>query len=233
MIEAKNINFHYRHNKNDFMINDVSIEIKPGYMTCLLGSNGAGKTTLMSLIYGILNPESGNIYYEGKPVDKKTQQAFHRDVAYFGEKWCANNLKVNENVEMLSLLYPSFEKKLFDKYMVLAQANDISDKKFEILSTGEKAKVETAFLLARTPKFIILDEPLANIDPVFKTDILQILQRSVADNGTGVLISTHLLDEISEMVDYIYVMKNGQIVKQGDRFELLGDEDGSLKSILL
>ena len=106
-------------------------------------------------------------------------------------------------------------------------------KKFGLLSTGEKAKVETAFLLARTPKFIILDEPLANIDPVFKTDILQILQRSVADNGTGVLISTHLLDEISEMVDYIYVMKNGQIVKQGDRFELLGDEDVSLKSILL
>ena len=89
------------------------------------------------------------------------------------------------------------------------------------------------FMLARRPEIIILDEPLANIDPVFKTDILELLQKAVSENEIGVFLSTHLVDEISEMVDYINVLKNGQMVMSGSRFEILGDDEGkSLRELM-
>lgn len=235
MLKSYKLNYHYgitQPKEDGFAIRDVFINAEPGYITCLLGKNAAGKTTLLSLLYGMLRPKSGNVNWEGKQVNDKTLAAYHRDVAYFGESWCSQSLTVNKNVEMLSILYPTFDRKTFDSLIALAQAEGTLDKRYIELSTGEKAKVEIAFLLARKPKLIILDEPLANIDPVFKIDILELLQKGVADNGTGVLISTHLIDEISEMVDYIYVLDNGRITKHGTRFELLGDGDGNLREVL-
>ena len=235
MITAKNLNFNYglfRPKEDRFAIRDVSLEIKPGFISCLLGNNGAGKTTLLSLLYGFINPKSGIVCYDGRPIDRKNIASYHRDVAYCGEKWCADGLTVEKNAEMLSTLYPAFSKELFNKYMEIAQADRTYDKTFGELSTGQKVKVEIAFLLARKPKFILMDEPLANVDPVFKTDILEILQNSVAENGTGVFLSTHLLDEITDIVDYIYVLKNGSLIKQGSRLELLDDGHGSLKDIM-
>ena len=90
-------------------------------------------------------------------------------------------------------------------------------------------KLEISFVLARRPKLILLDEPLANIDPVFKVDVLELLQKGVAENETGVLISTHLLDEISDMVDYVNVLENGRLVRSGTRFEVLGE--GQLRDV--
>ena len=235
MLKSFKLNYHYGitpPKEKDFAIRDVFIDAEPGYITCLLGKNAAGKTTLLSLLYGMLNPKSGKVSWEGKQVDGKTLSAYHRDVAYFGETWCSMGLTVNKNVEMLSILYPNFDRATFDSLITMAQAESTLDKRYIDLSTGEKAKVEIAFLLARKPKLIILDEPLANIDPVFKMDILELLQKGVADNGTGVLISTHLIDEISDMVDYIYVLDNGRITKHGTRFELLGDGDGNLREVL-
>ena len=235
MLKSFKLNYHYgitQPKENGFAIRDVFIEAKPGYITCLLGKNAAGKTTLLSLLYGMLKPKSGNVSWEGKQINDKTLAAYRRDVAYFGETWCSQSLTVNKNVEMLSILYPTFDRETFDSLITLAQAEGTLNKRYMDLSAGEKAKVEIAFLLARKPKLIILDEPLANIDPVFKIDILELLQKSVADNGTGVLISTHLIDEISDMVDYIYVLDNGKIVKHGSRFELMGDGEGTLREVL-
>ena len=235
MLKSYKLNYHYgitSPKENGFAIRDVFINAEPGYITCLLGKNAAGKTTLLSLLYGMLRPKSGKVSWDGKEVNYKNLAAYHREVAYFGEAWCASGLTVNKNVEMLSTLYPTFDRKLFDSLITLAQAESTLDKYYIELSTGEKAKVEIAFLLARKPKLLIMDEPLANIDPVFKADILELLQKGVADNGTGVLISTHLIDEISDMVDYIYVLDNGEIKKHGSRFELLGDGEGNLREVL-
>lgn len=235
MLKSFKLNYHYgitQPKENGFAIKDVFINAEPGYITCLLGKNAAGKTTLLSLLYGMLRPKSGKVSWEGKQINDKTLAAYRRDVAYFGETWCSQSLTVNKNVEMLSILYPTFDRETFDSLITLAQAEGTLNRRYMDLSAGEKAKVEIAFLLARKPKLIILDEPLANIDPVFKIDILELLQKSVADNGTGVLISTHLIDEISDMVDYIYVLDNGKIVKHGSRFELMGDGEGTLREVL-
>ena len=235
MLKSFQLNYHYGitpPKENGFAIKDVFINAEPGYITCLLGKNAAGKTTLLSLLYGMLRPKSGKVSWDGKEVKYKNLAAYHREVAYFGEKWCAEGLTVEKNVEMLSILYPTFDRELFDSLIKTAQAEGTLEKRYFELSTGERVKAELAFLIARKPKLIILDEPLANIDPVFKMDILELLQKGVAENGTGVLISTHLIDEISDMVDYIYVLDNGKIVKHGSRFELMGDGEGTLREVL-
>lgn len=230
MIELKDIGFKY--NKlsgkkgEEFELKDISLKIEKGYISCLLGKNGAGKTTLLSLIYGLMKPGSGEVLWNGERVTKKNMADYRRSTAFVGGHWCVGGMTVEHNVEMLSTLYPSFDRDYFDTLMKVAGADRIRESLFSSLSKGEKVKAEICFMLARRPEIIILDEPLANIDPVFKTDILALLQKAVSDNEIGVLLSTHLVDEISEMVDYINVMRNGQMVMSGSRFEILGDDEG-------
>lgn len=230
MLEAKKLNYRYGFKigkeKDDFEIRDASLLIEPGYVSCLLGKNGAGKTTLLSLLYGMLWPRTGEILWNGTPLTKRNLTAFRREVAYAGESWCIDGLTVKQNVETLSIFYPSFDKEYFENLMRLAGAEGCMEKLVDTLSAGERVKTELSFLLARRPKLLLLDEPLANIDPVFKLDVLELLQKTVAENETGILISTHLVDEISDMVDYVHVMENGSIVESGSRFEVLGEEGG-------
>jgi len=227
IIEAKNLTFRYRRIRNSehFVMNNVSLKLEPGYITCLLGNNGAGKTTLLSLLYGILHPKSGEILWNGTPLSKANQMDFRREIAISSNSWCADDLTIRQNIEMLSILYPSFDHEYFQNLMKLSEMEHSYDKVYATLSTGERIKAQLAFLLARKPKYLLLDEPLANIDPIFKIDILDLLQREVADNELGILISTHLLDEISDMVDYVHVLDHGQLVKSGSRFDVLGNRD--------
>ncbi|MBQ9490274.1 MAG: ABC transporter ATP-binding protein [Lachnospiraceae bacterium] len=230
MLTAKNINYRYGLAKKDaFELQDVSLTLEPGYVSCLLGKNGSGKTTLLNLLYGMRKPKSGEILWKGQRLDDKTLADFRQEVAYVGEAWCVESMTVAQNMEMLSILYPAFDRDYFDSLMKLAGADGCLDQVFSALSTGERMKLEISFVLARRPKLILLDEPLANIDPVFKVDVLELLQKGVAENETGVLISTHLLDEISDMVDYVNVLENGRLIKSGTRFDVLGE--GQLRDI--
>ena len=232
MLTAKNINYRYglvKAKKEDFELQDVSLTLEPGYVSCLLGKNGAGKTTLLNLLYGMRKPKSGEILWKGQRLDDRTLADFRQEVAYVGEAWCVESMMVAQNIEMLSILYPAFDRDYFDSLMKLAGADGCLDQVFSALSTGERMKLEISFVLARRPKMILLDEPLANIDPVFKVDVLELLQKGVAENETGVLISTHLLDEISDMVDYVNVLENGRLVRSGTRFEVLGE--GQLRDV--
>ena len=235
MLEARNLSFQYglakEKGRKDFRIRDVSIKVEPGYVSCLLGKNGAGKSTLLSLLYGMRKPGSGEIFWNGEKLTAKNLALFRREAGYAGEKWCMDGMTLEKNVEMLSILYPDFDDQYFEELLRMAGLEDVREKLFATFSTGERVKAELAFLMARRPKLLLLDEPLANIDPVFKTDILELLLKAVKENETGILISTHLVDEISDLVDYVYVMENGSMKKSGDRFEVL--KDGNLREALL
>lgn len=233
MLTAKNLSYRYQIGKakNDFELRDVSLRVEPGYVSCLLGKNGSGKTTLLNLLYGMKKPRAGEVLWKDKALTDKVMTDFRQEVAYVGEAWCVEGMTVEQNIEMLSILYPAFDGTYFDGLMKLAGVDACRKKAFSSLSTGERVKVEISFALARRSKLILLDEPLANIDPVYKVDVLELLQRGVAENETGVLISTHLIDEISDMVDYINVLENGRLVKSGTRFEVLGE--GQLRDVFL
>ena len=229
MIEAKNISFKYKMT-DKFSIDGISITVEEGMISCLLGKNGCGKTTVLKLLYGMLTPKSGKVYYNGDVVCPRTLPGYHEDVAFMGHNWCDTDLTLEHNVEFLSLLYPSFDHDYYARLLKKAGIEDKSDKLYASFSTGEKVKAEIAFALARRPRLLLMDEPLANLDPVFKTDVIELLQDEVSSAGLGILLSTHLLDEINDITDRIYLLDNGRLSAGGDRFEVLGDnEDTDLR----
>ena len=235
MLKITDMNYRYPgSHKKKFEIKDVSLTLEPGMISCLIGRNGAGKTTLLKLICGMIKAHSGRIEWNGSEVKRKDLPDYRKDVAYVGgEDWCAGSLTIRQNTELFKQLYPEFDDAYYEQLMQLADLEIAAEQAYYQLSAGQQMKAELIFALARHPKMLLLDEPLANLDPVFKTDILELIQEDVAKNGTGVLISSHLVDEISEIVDVICVMENGTIQKSGDRFELLGpDGEKSLREVI-
>ena len=228
MLEIKDVCFRYK--RGNFKVDRLSLSVEPVYIYCLLGENGSGKTTFMKLMYGMLTGDSGSISWNGHDIlsggriKHKELVKYHAEASFTGEEWCALNMSLGENVKMLSTLYPTFDREYFDKLIARAGLKSELDKSDGKLSKGQKVKAEIAFNLAKRPKLMILDEPLANLDPVFKMEILEILQDAVAENNMSLIISTHLIDEVTDMVDYIILMKKGEIVKAGDRYEVLEKE---------
>ena len=256
MIECSNIHFHKNNKKSGFQIKDISLKLERGYFTCLLGHNGAGKTTMLKLLYGMLMPESGAVefdrrgiseLYDGKEkaeadnIGEVSQRqklivnnlaAYHQICAYIGDKWCIPFLSVKDNVDTLSVLYPEFDRKLYGSLLKKLDFNE-PDTLYFRLSTGQQMKVQLCFQLARRPKYIILDEPLANLDVVAKRDIIEVLQQGIKEWDMGVMLSTHLLDEISDVFDYIAVMEEGRLCEYGQRDEIFARHDtDSLRDVM-
>jgi len=236
MIECRNVSFSYK--KKNRQIDDISLKLEEGYFTCLIGHNGAGKTTLMKLLYGSLLPDSGTVEKDGSvlSIDSLCE---HRSGLFFVTKeavWHPDRPLMSYS-KTLAKLYPKYSEEEFLEN--LRKLDFISgkdagtknlDKTFSELSYGERMKVITAFGLATHPEYMILDEPFANLDPLVKSELARMIHTRVTKDGMGVLISTHLLDEVSDMADYVAVMEKGRLVKYGDREEIMSNTD--LRTVL-
>lgn len=215
MLVAKDLEFRY--GPGGFRIDRVSLEIEKGYVYALTGENGAGKTTLLKLLYGALTPRSGAVLWKGKRIDRRTLAAYHGEAAFAGLPWCNPESSVEDTVEFLKPLYPTFDEEYWKQ--LLQRANlfyTFKDAPYGTLSAGEARKISIVFCLARHPELLILDEPLANLDPVFKTEIKEILRDAVAADGMSVLMSTNMVDEIRDLTDYYGTIRDGSLVKWGE-----------------
>lgn len=235
MLQVNNLCYAVNKRTNGFAIQDISFSLEEGYVMCLLGRNGSGKTTLLNMIYGMLTPDSGDVLWQGKNT-LDNHYDFLSDVAYIGEKdWCFQHKNTDENADILSLLYKDFEFKLYNEYMKLFGLTDADrSKPYTELSTGQKLQFQLAFSMARKPKLMLLDEPMANLDPVIKMDLTDVLHKKVTGDNMGIIISTHLVDDISDITDYIGILENGKMKIWGDReavFERYNSE--SLRELLL
>lgn len=221
MLEVKNLN--YRAQKN-FAIKDVSFTLEDGYMMCLLGRNGAGKTTLLELIKGMIRPVSGEIVMEKE------------ETVFVGrEDWCFPAWTMEHNQKQFALLYPNFDVALYEQYLDLfgMTAGD-RKRRYNALSAGQQMQFQIAFALACRPKWALLDEPMANLDPVVRTDIMELLHQKVTREGMGMIMSTHLVDDISDMVDYIGILEDGRLTDFGDRETVLGKYNSTnIRNMLL
>lgn len=207
------------------VVNEVSLQVETGFVVGLLGPNGAGKTTSFYSIAGFIKPEGGDILLDGETITKlPIHKRALKGISYLPQEPSVfRKLTVEENVriilEPLGVPKDEIEKRI-DKLADDLNLNYLRKNKGHALSGGERRRVEIMRALSTNPKFILLDEPFAGIDPLAVQD-LQKLIRSLKDKGLGVLISDHNVRETLQVCDSAYIMSSGEILISGASNEII------------
>jgi lipopolysaccharide export system ATP-binding protein len=210
------------------VVNEVSIEVGQGEIVGLLGPNGAGKTTSFYMIVGLITPNEGSIYLDdieitNEPVYKRAR----RGIGYLAQEASVfRKLSVEDNIaavlEMSKI--PQAEQKERKETLLEEFGLQHIRKSLGIqLSGGERRRTEIARSLALKPKFILLDEPFAGVDPIAVEDIQQIV-RQLKEKNIGILITDHNVHETLSITDRAYLLFEGKILKAGNAEELAEDE---------
>ena len=214
--------------KKTKIINGVSLEVKSGEIVGLLGPNGAGKTTMFYMICGIISPSSGEIYLDNKNITKMPLHNRAKEgIGYLPQESSVfKELSVEENLLLAAeIVYKSEEEvqERVEKLLELLNIEPIRKRKGISLSGGERRRCEIARSLASFPKFLLLDEPFAGVDPIAVTDIQEIV-KDLTKLSIGVLITDHNVRETLGICDRAYVMKDGELLASGKAEEVANDK---------
>jgi lipopolysaccharide export system ATP-binding protein len=210
------------------VVDGVSLEVNTGVIVGLLGPNGAGKTTSFYTIAGFIRPNEGNILLDGEvitnlPIHKRALKG----ISYLAQEPSVfKKLTVEENVriilEPLKLTKNEINNRI-DELMDDLRIEYLRNNKGHALSGGERRRVEIMRALATRPRFILLDEPFAGIDPLAVTDLQKII-RELKERGLGVLISDHNVRETLQVCDFAYIMNSGRILTSGVAADIVESE---------
>ena len=211
------------------VVRDVSINVRRGEAVGLLGPNGAGKTTTFYMITGLVRPDTGSITLDGADI---TQLPMYRrarlGIGYLPQEASVfRGLNVEQNImAALEVVEPDHEyrQQLLDELLTEFGISHLRRTPALALSGGERRRVEIARALATHPNYILLDEPLAGIDPIAVGDIRDLVGH-LKDRGIGVLITDHNVRETLEIIDRAYIMHDGQVLMEGDPQEVVAHED--------
>jgi lipopolysaccharide export system ATP-binding protein len=214
--------------KQRVVVDKVSIEVKQGEIVGLLGPNGAGKTTTFYMICGMIKPKSGEIELDGIDISKYPMYKRAKEgIGYLPqEPSIFRKMTVRENIIAILQFMKLDKDEIDDKCEKLLKdfnIKRIEDSKGYMLSGGERRRTEIARALASDPKFILLDEPFAGIDPIASEDIMKIVAK-LKDRGIGILITDHNVHETLSIVDRAYILIEGKIFRAGSAIELASDE---------
>ena len=210
------------------VVNDVSINVKQGEIVGLLGPNGAGKTTTFYSIVGLIKPDEGSVYLGGKDITNLPMfQRARNGIGYLAQEASVfRNLSVRDNILAVLEHQGISKEKQEEKVEVLMKEFglvEISDSMGKVLSGGERRRTEIARALATDPKFILLDEPFAGVDPIAVEEIQSIVN-SLKKKDIGILITDHNVDETLSITNRSYLMFEGKLLKSGTSEELAADE---------
>jgi lipopolysaccharide export system ATP-binding protein len=211
------------------VVNDVSIDVQPGEIVGLLGPNGAGKTTTFYLVVGLEEPDAGRVWLGDTDITKLPLYKRARlGISYLPQEASVfRKLTVEQNImailETLPLPRPQRQARLEELIEEFGLAHVRKNKGFA-LSGGERRRTEIARMLTLEPRFVLLDEPFAGIDPIAIDDIQQIIARLRA-RGIGILITDHNVREAMEITDRAYIISEGQLFRVGTPRELAGDAE--------
>lgn len=214
--------------KNRTVSNMVTVDVKQGEIVGLLGPNGAGKTTSFYMIVGMIKPNSGRIFLDDQDIT--TEPMYKRaqlGIGYLAQEASVfRKLSVEDNIrailEMTKLNKQDQAAKLeqlLDEFHLQHVRKNLGDR----LSGGERRRTEIARCLAADPKFILLDEPFAGVDPIAVEDIQGIVAR-LKEKNIGILITDHNVQETLQITDRAYLLFEGKILKAGTAQELANDE---------
>jgi ABC-2 type transport system ATP-binding protein len=209
-------------------VDSVNITACEGEVFGFLGPNGAGKTTTLGMALGLVHPTAGEVSVLGERVTPNQTGALKNVGALLGAPAFVPYLSAWDNIELVSRLTPGVDKKRIAEVLELVGMGDSARKKVSKFSTGMKQRVGLAMALVHRPRFVILDEPTNGLDPAGMREIRQLL-RSLVENGTSVLLSSHLLNEVQQVCDRIAVLNKGRVVAQGRVDELLDGQKPSVR----
>src|SRR3954468_17001694 len=214
--------------KSRTVANKVSVQVQQGEIVGLLGPNGAGKTTSFYMIVGMIKPNSGKIFLDDKEItDEPMYKRAQLGIGYLPQEASVfRKLSIEDNIrailEMTKLTKQQQSEKLeelLEEFHLQHIRKNLGDR----LSGGERRRTEIARCLAADPKFILLDEPFAGVDPIAVEDIQSIVAELKKKN-IGILITDHNVQETLQITDRAYLLYEGSILKAGTAEELAGDE---------
>ncbi|WP_121966110.1 LPS export ABC transporter ATP-binding protein [Myroides sp. N17-2] len=224
-LRAENLIKMYKKRK---VVKGISVEVNQGEIVGLLGPNGAGKTTSFYMIVGLVKPNSGNIYLDNTnitdfPMYKRAQHG----IGYLAQEASIfRKLSIEDNIlSVLQLTNLSKKEQVAKMESLISEFNlgHVRTNRGDVLSGGERRRTEIARALATDPKFILLDEPFAGVDPVAVEDIQKIVA-NLKNKNIGILITDHNVQETLAITDKTYLMFEGGILKAGVPEELAADE---------
>jgi lipopolysaccharide export system ATP-binding protein len=225
----KAINLHKSYRKKE-VVRGVNIEVAPGQVVGLLGPNGAGKTTCFYMIVGLIPTDKGNITVDDvdithKPVNVRSGLG----VGYLPQEASVfRKLSVRDNI--MAILELRGDLSLDDRNEILQTlmeelgVSHLSDQMGQVLSGGERRRVEIARALAARPRFILLDEPFAGVDPISVREIQEIIKQ-LTDQNIGVLITDHNVREMLGICHHAYILNDGQVLAEGDAETIMANEE--------
>ena len=224
-LKAENIEKAYKGRK---VVKGISLEVSQGEIVGLLGPNGAGKTTSFYMIVGLIKPNNGSIFLNNREITKLPMyKRAQKGIGYLAQEASVfRKLSVEDNilsVLQMTNLSKSEQKEKMESLLEEFGLEHIRKNRGDLLSGGERRRTEIARALATDPKFVLLDEPFAGVDPVAVEDIQRIVAHLKKKN-IGILITDHNVQETLAITDKTYLMFEGNILKAGTPKELSEDE---------
>lgn len=223
LLQTKNLIKSYSNNERR-AVNGVNIVIPSGRIVGLLGPNGSGKTTLIKMINGLLVPTEGEVLIEGEAPGPKSKAV----ISYLPERPSLPTGKtVSEILDFYEDFYADFDRSKANE--MLSSLNISQSARIKTLSKGTKEKVQLIMVMSRAAKLYILDEPIAGVDPAARDYIIKTIIGNYQP-GSSVLLSTHLISDVENVLDDVVFIKNGEVVLSSAVEELREKEGKSLDS---
>lgn len=222
LLECKNVSKKF---DGQYILKNISFEIGAGRIVGLLGKNGAGKSTLIKLINDLLTPDSGMISVNGQSIGVESK----RLISYLPERtYLDKNMQVSAVLKYFEQFYEDFE---IERAKRLLQDLGLSEEqKISKMSKGMQEKLQLVLVMSRKAKLYILDEPLGGVDPATRDYILDTILSNF-DEGASVLISTHLISDVEQILDDVIFIDQGQVVLASSTDELRTRENASIDEI--
>ncbi|EDX85105.1 heme ABC exporter, ATP-binding protein CcmA, putative [Synechococcus sp. PCC 7335] len=196
------------------VLTELSLSLQPGEIYGLLGPNGAGKTTALNLLCGLLQPDSGEIMVQGRPVDRSTKRVIgvmpQQNLLY-------QSLTCAENLAFIARIYGLNKKETSRRVQICLESVNLSARSNSVvgnLSGGMQRRLSLAAAIVHQPKLVVLDEPSTGLDIEARYEVWELI-RSLKQQGVTVLLTTHLLDEVERLCDRIGIIKQGRLLAEG------------------
>ncbi len=225
IFEVKDL--HYKYSDKTYALKGISLKIRKGSTTAILGANGAGKSTLFLNMNGILRPTEGQLLLNGKPVDysRKGLMELRKAIGLVFQDPDRQlfSASVYQDVSFgpVNLKLPEEEvRKRVNNALKRTGTMELKDKPTHSLSFGQKKRAAIAGILAMEPELLVLDEPTAGLDPMGVSEILKLIDETREQLGLSVVIATHDIDIVPLYCDYVYVLEKGQLVMEGTTEEV-------------